>query len=292
MTRTPLLAALLLSMLSVLAIVAAVLIAGCSLVESDTPTPSPTPDSPEIIPLPSDLGPARGSLPSFYRPHDLTHTNISDTPPSLDWQVYSAEIIMRARFSSAKASVEKSRSGELWPKFTYHPKLELTFDVIETLKGTSGQQITVTVYDDWWHATEAVAQSRAEEMLSERDSRWADREAILFLEQLPALDRYNVTGAGNVNTFVRNTPIESRLNYLAGSDSELNQSEFSISPGWHPVTDAAIASRSLVPGPYMLWTLEEIRWSESLQTSEWTWSSFTVSDILEEIERDLAIYGR
>ncbi len=260
---------------SLLAIVVAVLVAGCSLVESDTPTPTPSPPSP--TPDPSTLwGSVDGNVSTGI------HDSAWYAPPVLIGQIYYADVIVRARFESAKATTEKAvtranSSNYSWLNegvIRYHPKLELTFNVIETLKGTSGQQITVTVYGDYWHGTAAVAQDWADEMLSHRDSRWDNREAILFVEQLSARDEFNVTGATGVNTFNRTSHLESRLNYMVDSDSEVSGAEFSVSPGWHPVIDASAAAgtQSGTPGSYML--------------SEYggTWSSFTVADILAELE--------
>ncbi len=257
---------------SLLAIVAAVLVAGCSLVESDTPTPTPPPPSP--TPDPSTLwGSVDGNVSVGI--HDSSWYG----PPVLFSQVYDADVIVRARFSSAKASVEKivgtiSNShrykGLKVGDIRYHPKLELTFNVIEYFKGSGGQQITVTVYNDYWVGTEAIAQSRADGMLSGRDTRWDDREAILFVDQ--ALRYHRMTGAENVNTFVRHSHLESRLNYMAGSDSKLSEAEFSVSPGWHPTTDAAAAKWSLTPGRY------------TLSANEGDSTSFTIADILAELE--------
>ena len=69
----------------------------------------------------------------------------------------------------------------------YQGSLEFTFDVLEYLKGTGGDQVTGVAYGLVRSRIEtpAAAAEEARPLLDARDKRWDDRDAIVFLRKPP-----------------------------------------------------------------------------------------------------------
>ena len=111
--------------------------------------------------------------------------------------------IARVRFRSVEQVVETVRT--VYPGGNqsdhYVGALVVTFNVLEYLKGSGGQQIEVVLHDgDITRWTEAEIRELDEDLLEFRDKRWDDREAIVFLvsgQLIPSTvsdsDRYIMT---------------------------------------------------------------------------------------------------
>ena len=101
---------------------------------------------------------------------------------SLEERILEAEAIARVRFISAKQVVEFVRLKR--STHVYAGSLEFTFEVLEYLKGSGGTNVKAVVYDgDERHQTRAEAEASDEDFLAERETRWDDREAIVFLNK-------------------------------------------------------------------------------------------------------------
>ena len=101
---------------------------------------------------------------------------------SLEEQILEADAIARVKFSSVKQVVEfvhmEPRPG------VYVGALEFTFEVLEYLKGSGGTEVRAVVYDgDERYLTRGEAEASDEDFLAERETRWDDREAIVFLRE-------------------------------------------------------------------------------------------------------------
>ena len=112
---------------------------------------------------------------------------------TLEEMIAHAVVIVRARFNSVRPvgvrSVHAVTPG--WtPQFDgYLGSLEITFDVLEYLKGTGGNQVKGIAYGWQINApTEEEATELGRQLLDYRDARWDDREAIVFLRNPPNYD--------------------------------------------------------------------------------------------------------
>ena len=115
---------------------------------------------------------------------------------TLEEMVAHAVIIVRATFNSAQPVGVRSainyRVGSTGAYLDgYQGSLEITFDVLEYLKGTGGAQVKGVAYG--WQtqaATEAEAVELGRPLLEHRDARWDGREAIVFLRKPRANGRF------------------------------------------------------------------------------------------------------
>ena len=104
---------------------------------------------------------------------------------SMEELVLWSSAIARVRFNSVEQGVEALRwtfaSGNQVDH--YVGALVITFDVLEYLKGSGGQQIEVVLYDrDKSRYTRAEVEALNEDLLAFRDKQWDDREAIVFVK--------------------------------------------------------------------------------------------------------------
>ena len=108
---------------------------------------------------------------------------------TLEELIAHAVIIVRATFNSARPV--GVRSGLLYKIGStgayldgYQGSLEITFDVLEYLKGTGGAQVKGVAYG-WGTdaATEEEAVELGRQLLDHRDARWDGREAIVILRK-------------------------------------------------------------------------------------------------------------
>ena len=103
-------------------------------------------------------------------------------PSSLDEVILHSEIIAHVRLQSAKPTHETVTDSDGTTK--HFAVFQFKFSVIEYVKGTSGDEIIVTVrvnvHDD--SGDIASAQEDADYFFVGRDARWDDREALIFLE--------------------------------------------------------------------------------------------------------------
>ncbi len=101
------------------------------------------------------------------------------------------EIILRSDTIARVELLSKSTSVEQAASTAWVPKLEFRFRVVEYLKGSGPKEITAFVHSIW--ATEAEARAALPLQSTGHDSRWDDREAVVFLssdwdaEDLPSL---------------------------------------------------------------------------------------------------------
>ena len=111
----------------------------------------------------------------------------------LNEMIVRSVVIFRGRLRSIEPSGVSRMSyvNETPAGIVHTPMLEFTFDVYEYLKGTGGSQFTATAYgtdfdlrvgrDLMEERSLAAAKSRAPELLAARDSRWDERDAIIFV---------------------------------------------------------------------------------------------------------------
>ena len=119
---------------------------------------------------------------------------------SLEEMIASSSIIVRARFVSAtpvgvrSALATMPDSNGVYQVDGYQGSLELTFNVLEYLKGSGGSQVKGIAYGTPFQEVKADTAERAAELarplLDGRDKRWDDREAIVFLRPARGLE-YN-----------------------------------------------------------------------------------------------------
>ena len=130
-------------------------------------------------PSSSGSGPriAAGSLPNYYGPW------------TLEERIVSADVIARVRLRSTAPVVEQG----VW---RYGGALDFTFDALEYLKGSGGSELKAFTLGPSHYLTKSGASLAAAGLLSKHDTRWDDREAIVFLrkhDNLPGTkqtDRY------------------------------------------------------------------------------------------------------
>ena len=119
-----------------------------------------------------------------------------EPPLSLEERILGADVIARVRLHKVSAGTEvfDPRSiGDGRTETFYVGSLEYEFDVLEYLKGSGGDRLVAVVsgYDDPWGKPKSQKQAvpEGEAFLALRDTRWDDREAIVFL----AGDRFTIT---------------------------------------------------------------------------------------------------
>ena len=101
-------------------------------------------------------------------------------PSLLEERIVGADIIARVKLKSVSQVVEfhDYSVGET----AYAVALEFKFKALEYLKGSGGGEIEAVAHDlDAPYNTRLGAATLGENLLSGRDTRWDDREAIIFL---------------------------------------------------------------------------------------------------------------
>ncbi len=190
-----------------------------------TPTVA-TPDSP---PEPTATPAAVESTPTVATPDSPPEPvtfNLIDAGPefigftSLEERIFHSDVIVRARLNSisgkAKHTDRSSDDGHWIPVVVYE------FEVLEYLKGQGTESLSINssfgASGDSWsshyevYETERDAIAAALFHISERDGKWDDREAILFVSQDPYWrdEEYGFTLSGDVQA--PEYRIESRFN--------------------------------------------------------------------------------
>lgn len=150
-------------------------------VETSTPTPEPVPvvhGSPTLTPADSQSGsvPAHG-VPILLPPAGYT---------SLEERAARYDVVARVRLRMVTTTVELIVRNPLGDTY-YAGALELRFEVLEYLAGSGGSEVVGVVYDPYPLYTRAEARATLPTVLVSRDSRWDDREAIVFLEHAPEI---------------------------------------------------------------------------------------------------------
>ena len=107
-------------------------------------------------------------------------------PLGLDERILRADIVARATLSSVSTSTPFLSDTDFGTTTPYYVStVELRFDAHEYLKGSGDPTLTVVLpvsfYEYYPSVEEAVF--AAEAWLPERDTRWDDREAMIFLQE-------------------------------------------------------------------------------------------------------------
>ena len=102
----------------------------------------------------------------------------------LNERVFDAAVIAQATLISTNATAENIGKDEDGTT-VYRGLLEFNFNVIEYLKGTGGGELVVFVTDqlDRTYATMELALEAAQSWERDRDTRWDNREALIFAEE-------------------------------------------------------------------------------------------------------------
>ena len=128
---------------------------------------------------------------------------------SLDQMVSRSDVIVRASLLSATAATE-ALSGSGGGSRVYRPVHRLRFTVHEYIEGSGPSEILVVVRPRDTHPTEGAARREADRLLSQRNTTWDDRQALLLLIRATRSwysDWYSIPdvvgGAGNTFAFPR-----------------------------------------------------------------------------------------
>ena len=100
---------------------------------------------------------------------------------SIDAQIVGADTIVRARLSSTTAAVETLWAEARSHGLNYTAVLEFRFQVLEYLKGSGANELVALGLE--WRAYETMEEATAAlaPLLASHDTRWDDRDAIIFL---------------------------------------------------------------------------------------------------------------
>ena len=166
---------------------------------TDMAAPDPAPAMPAPTPTPALLRPTPTPIVQDYP--DITW----QVAPSLEEQVFTSPVIVRASLQAAAAVTETVPSTPgVAP--TYRPVQELRFTVHEYLKGSGPTTLLVVVRGTHTFLTEAEARADADFAVLRRVTAWDDRQGVLFL-QTPAraicLRHLERRGGGRRGEFLR-----------------------------------------------------------------------------------------
>ena len=127
------------------------------------------------------------SVTTTMRPPNTTTSETHYAPPpyegvtTLEERIADADLIALGRMASVTAAVEQIASDD---GRGYIGALKFTFNIDEVLKsplGSSPTQVVAMVGSRRGFTSRTEAQTVANKMLNERDTRWDDRSAIIFL---------------------------------------------------------------------------------------------------------------
>ena len=169
----------------------AIVLLGCGLfsdrqkaVEGEGAPPPVMSETPQalVAAVPAVAGREDGAPSSVSAPSQdsvATHSIAYNGPSSLEERILNSPVIVWVRLDSASSSVEY---GNTVYGARYIPTLEFNFSVLEYLKGSGSNDIEAV----WDAAPEFDTRQEAEATLPSiagvRDTRWDDREAIVFLQ--------------------------------------------------------------------------------------------------------------
>ena len=94
------------------------------------------------------------------------------------------EVVARVRLRSVTTTVELIMRNPLGDT-AYAGALEFRFEVLEYLAGSGESEIVGVGYESKLFNTQAEARATLPGLLASRDTRWDDREAIVFFERAP-----------------------------------------------------------------------------------------------------------
>ena len=155
-----------------------------------SPTPEASPDSTTSAnPEPVSASPASAPQPA-PAPH-IVMPPIQDQfgQSLLKERINASDVIARVRLSST----EPVAIHRMFPSGSqgYAPAIKYTFETLEYLRGSGGDEI-VAVAPDFFETTEGAALRVAARIFEERDSQWDSREAIVFLRSSDSLGDYSL----------------------------------------------------------------------------------------------------
>ena len=172
-------------LVAIAALCSALLYAGCS-----TATEAPTAESSQA---------EQANRSSGFGEYGVPYMGLQ----SMEELVVTSTAVARVEFVSAVQTIETLRYEfiEGNPLEAYAGAVVVTFNVLEYLKGSGGNQIEAVLYDgDWINYDKAEITAANEDFLAFRDKQWDDREAIVFLRRsqfipstLSDSDRYFMT---------------------------------------------------------------------------------------------------
>ena len=140
---------------------------------------------------------------------------------SLEERILRAAIIARVELVSHEIVGARYINKFGTPVDLYSPAIEVTFNVLEYLKGTGGTTLTALAYGyhedaDTLHDTAKEAKANSWMLELHRDDRWDDRQAIVFLVR-PVPDGPYLLGEIGTRTDFWDTEV---LNTVTVSDDE------------------------------------------------------------------------
>ena len=125
---------------------------------------------------------------------DQPHTTMTVSPPAGDFYrtgpesveeiIIWSDIVAKVRMRSATGTVEYGPSAPDGYSTVYTSALDFNFEVLEYLKGAGSTEIVAVVRDHIGYDTEAEAYAVLPGIVASRDTRWDDREAIVFLDDV------------------------------------------------------------------------------------------------------------
>ncbi len=125
--------------------------------------------------------------------------NLYRGPATLEERIAGADVIARVRLRSV-SPVSEQLAGHTG----YYAALEHRFTVLEYLKGSGGGELVAVGYDPGiTYSSSQHASARGNDLRDRRDTRWDDREAIVFLTdahpELPSSQQANRYWLGTVS---------------------------------------------------------------------------------------------
>ena len=102
-------------------------------------------------------------------------------PESLEEKIVGSDVVALARLISVASGVDIRDSSGTGADTKYVGALIHKFEVIEYLKGSGTSELTAVVYDAGnEYQTRLGANLFSQDLSDKRDTRWDDREAIIF----------------------------------------------------------------------------------------------------------------
>ena len=116
---------------------------------------------------------------------------------SIEESILGSDVVARVSVTAVTGGVESTNwTRRSDPPGIYSVVLAYTFTVHEYLKGSGGNEIVGLVVSEYEHRSESAARRYIDDRLATRDTRWDDRQAIVFMRKNPAItstsqaDRY------------------------------------------------------------------------------------------------------
>ena len=192
-----------------------------------TPAPEPTPRTGE-----------RKS--GFHILHYFPETSLRE-------RIVLADVIARVRFHSVRQLVEAIPSISDTSSTSYVSALEYRFSVVEYLKGSGAVEIVGIAIDTLnLYETREEAEASNDDFVSGRDTRWDDREAVVFFKKsLVRIRPHSTSKEGRYQIGV----LRSSLPDLDGSDLDTYTIGSRLNKGWLPTKIHRLTCREGVWGP-------------------------------------------